>query len=189
MTYRSATCLTATCIAMVVLGLAGCSGWPGGPAGGRRSAGDGGLGALQRHDPALSGDGRWLASVMEQPRGPRLLLQEQSSGRVQPLRHLGNLAGVSSPALSWNGRYLAALVQGNGPARVVLEDRLRGRWQTLPLPAAGEAERLSLAPDASRLAVQWRRDGRRQVQVFALEALLEPDLPPATSVLGGGTGR
>lgn len=176
-------------ITLLSVALAGCNGWPGSPlAGGRRSAGDGGLGALQRRDPALSGDGRWLASVVEQPRGPRLLLQDQRSGRVQPLRHLGGLQGVSSPALSWNGRYLVALVQDRGPARVVLEDRLRGRWQTLPLRLAGEAERLSLAPDASRLAVQWRREGRTQLQVLELGSVLEPDRPAGSRVLGGGAG-
>ena len=78
--------------------------------------------------------------------------------------------------------------QDRGPGRVVLEDRLRGRWQTLPLRLAGEAERLSLAPDASRLAVQWRREGRTQLQVLELGSVLEPDRPAGSRVLGGGAG-
>ena len=65
---------------------------------------------------------------------------------------------------------------------------LRGRWQTLPLRLAGEAERLSLAPDASRLAVQWRREGRTQLQVLELGSVLEPDRPAGSRVLGGGAG-
>lgn len=144
-------------------------------------------GADSRRDPALSGDGRLLASVMERQGRARLLLQEQPSGRVLPLRHFGGRLPHRSPSLSWSGRYLAAIVQ-QGPERsVVLEDRLTGRPLRLPLPSGSQPEQLSLAPDGQRLAVQLWRDGRPQVELFDLSGLLERDLPPGLRV-DGGTG-
>jgi hypothetical protein len=36
--------------------------------------------------------------------------------------------------------------------------------------------------------VEVLRDGQRQVQVFALDGVLEPDQPAGRSLLGGGLG-
>lgn len=153
---------------------------------GRRSAGPTGLGAPeQRRDPALSGDGRLLASVVEREGRARVLLQEQPGGRLLPLRHLGGQLPHRSPSLSWSGRYLAVIVQ-QGPQRAVLiEDRLTGRPLRLPLPGGREPERLSLAPDGQRLAVQLWRDGRSQVELLDLSGLLERDLPGGQRQAGG----
>lgn len=140
--------------------------------------------AENRRDPALSGNGRLLASVVERQGRARLLLQEQPSGRVLPLRHFGGQLPHRSPSLSWSGRYLAAIVQ-QGPERaVVLEDRVTGRPLRLPLPAGSQPEQLSLAPDGQRLAVQLWRDGRQHVELFDLSGLLERDLPPGLRVAG-----
>ena len=154
---------------------------------GRRSAGPTGLGAAaeQRREPALSGDGRLLASLVERQGRARVLLQEQPSGRLLPLRHLGGQRPHRSPSLSWSGRYLAVIVQ-QGPERAVLiEDRLTGRPLRLPLPGGREPERLSLAPDGQRLAVQLWRDGRSQVELLDLSGLLERDLPAGGRQVGG----
>jgi hypothetical protein len=115
-----------------------------------------------------------------------LLLQEQPSGRVVPLRHLQRHQPHRSPSLSWNGRYVAVLVQ-EGPRRLaVIEDRATGRLHRLPLPGDQQPERLSLSPDARRLALELLRGGLPRVQVFALANLLEPDMPGGLSVQGGG---
>jgi len=169
-------------LAWSALALAGCEGgaWM------RRPAGPAGLGAEQRRDPALSGDGRLLASVVERQGLGRVILQEQPSGRVLPLRHLGGQHPHRSPSLSWNGRYLAVLVQ-RGPQRAVLiEDRLTGRPLSLPLPGGSAPEQVSLAPDGQRLAVQLWRNGRNQVEVFDLSGLLERD--PAPGLQSGSSG-
>ena len=152
----------------------------------RRPAPLGGAANSNRSDAALSGDGRLLASLIEDNGTTRLILQEQGSGRRLALRHWQRQTPHSSPSLSWNGRYLAGLVQQGEQRRVVVEDRLNGRLLRLPLPGGGQPERLSLAPDGSRLAVQVLRKGQWQVEVLGLDGLLEPDLPGATSVLGGG---
>jgi len=139
-----------------------------------------------REDPALSGNGRILASVVERGGRPTVMLQEQASGRLLRLRHLQRHQPHSSPSLSWNGRYLAALVQQGSRRVAIIEDRLSGRLHRLPLPGDREPERLSLSPDARRLALEVVQGGRRRIQVIDLGALLEPDLPGGTAAVGSG---
>jgi hypothetical protein len=139
-----------------------------------------------RQDPALSGDGRVLASLVERGGRPTVLLQEQPSGRPLPLRHLQRGQPHASPSLSWNGRYLAVLTRQGGRRLAVIEDRASGRLHRLPLPADLEPQRLSLSPDGRRLAMEVLQGGRSSLQVFDLAAMLEADLPaglPVRSVL------
>ncbi len=153
---------------------------------GRRPAAPLGLGRVDREDPALSGDGRLLATIVIRAGQPTVLLQEQASGRVLPLRHLRGDPPHRSPSLSWTGRYLAVLA-GQGRRRLALiEDRASGRLHRLMLPPDLEAERLSLAPDARRLAIEAVQAGRSRIRLFALSPLLEPDLPAGMPVRGGG---
>ena len=149
----------------------GSGGWLG-----RRQVPSGSLaGSEQRRDPALSGDGRLLASISERQGRSSVILQEQSSGRLLPLRHLRGHGPHRSPSLSWNGRYLAVLMQQGMQTVAVVEDRLRGQLLRLPAPAGASLERLSLAPDGQTLALQLVQAGQQRVQVFDLSGMLEPD--------------
>ena len=171
--------LPLVCLLPALIGLAGCgdTGLLGGSWLSRRQAPPGALGAgsEQRRDPALSGDGRLLASISERQGRSSVILQEQSSGRLLPLRLLRGHGPHRSPALSWNGRYLAVLMQQGMQTVAVVEDRLRGQLLRLPAPAGARVERLSLAPDGQTLALQLVQGGQQRVQVFELSGLLEPD--------------
>jgi len=156
------------------------------------------FGRLQPHrSPSLSWNGRYLAllvqqgperrvlaSVVRRDGGDTVLLQEQPSGTVLPLRHFGRLQPHRSPSLSWNGRYLALLVQQGPERRVLIEDRASGRLHRLPLPGGLVPESLSLAADGRRIAIAMEGDGRSRVQLYDLTALLEPDLPAGLPVPG-----
>jgi len=159
------------------LGLAGCNGDSMGLGlFNRRQAPPAALAsAQQRRDPALSGDGRLLASIVESSGRSRVLLQEQPSGRVLPLRHLRGHLPHRSPALSWNGRYLAVLLQQGNQTMAAIEDRLTGRLLRLPPPPGARVEQLSLAPDGQTLALQLVQGGQQRIQLFDLSTLLEPD--------------
>jgi hypothetical protein len=137
-----------------------------------------------RLNPALSGNGQWLASVVLRAGSPTLLLQEQPSGRPVPLPNLRGLTPHRSPSLSWNGRYLALVGQQGSRRLAVVQDRATGQLHRLPLPAGLEPEALSLAPDGRRVAISTVLQGRPQVQLFDLSGLLEADLPPAQAVRG-----
>ena len=114
-----------------------------------------------------------------------VVLQEQPNGQTIPLRHLRGHEPHSSPSLSWNGRYIAALVQ-QGPERVaILEDRVTGKLLRLPMANGSQPERLSLSPDARRIALQVMQDGQSRVQLFELSGQLEPDLPGGLTTQGG----
>ncbi len=163
---------------VALLTLAGCAdtGFLSGGWLSRRQASTGSLmGSEQRRDPALSGNGRLLASISERQGRSSVILQEQPSGRLLPLRHLRGHSPHRSPALSWNGRYLAVLMQQGMQTVAVVEDRLRGQLLRLPAPAGASVERLSLAPDGQTVALQLVQGGQQRVQVFDLSGLLEPD--------------
>ena len=155
----------------------------------RQSASPLGLnGAENREQPALSGDGRLLASLVERGGRTTVLLQERRSGKVLPLRHLKRHQPHSSPSLSWNGRYLALLIQRGARREAVIEDRANGALQPLFLPGNAEPRRLSLAPDARQLAVELTAQGSTRLQIYDHSGLLEPDLAPGQRESGGGPG-
>jgi Tol biopolymer transport system component len=139
-----------------------------------------------RQDPALSGNGRFLASVVSRGGRATVLLQEQPGGRTIPLPRLRRHQPHASPSLSWNGRYLALLIQQGSSRLPVIQDRLTGRLHRLPRPGGRETERLSLSPDGQRLALQVVRAGRSRVEVLDLRPLLEPDRPAGRISPGGG---
>lgn len=169
-------------VALIAGGCIGQGGWFG-----RRNAGGAGfLEARNRQEPALSGNGQWLASVIERNGRLSLLLQRQPDGQMVPLRHIRGHEPHSSPALSWNGRYVAALVQQGSQRLPVIEDRASGQLLRIPLPGDRTAVKLSLAPDAQRLALELVQGGQRRVQVFDLSGMLEPDRPAGLVERGGG---
>lgn len=145
-----------------------------------------GLGPETRLEPALSGDGRFLASLLEQDGRSTVVLQERSTGRLLPLAHLQGNQPHRSPSLSWNGRYLALIIQQGDHALAVLEDRATGQLHQLPLPGTLQVQRLSLSPEASRLAMEVTEGGRQRVLLFDLSGRFEPDLAPGQSLRGGG---
>lgn len=169
---------------VLALALSGCVSWPGL----RRSAGTAALGDRNREDPALSGQGRVLASVMPRGGRPTVVLQEQPSGRLLPVGPLSRWTPHSSPSLSRNGRYVALLVRQGERSLPVIWDRASGQLHRLPLPPGQEAERLSLSPEGRSLAIEVWREGRASLRLFDLSGLLEPDLPGGLRVQGGGPG-
>lgn len=147
-----------------------------------------GLGAEAREQPALSADGRLLASLVERAGRTTVLLQDRRSGRMLPLRQLRGHQPHSSPSLSWTGRYLALLIQQGPQRQAVIEDRATGQLQPLPLPPGRQPLRLSLAPDGQRLAIDLLDNGQRRIELFDLSGLLEPDRGPGLRQSDSGAG-
>jgi Tol biopolymer transport system component len=139
----------------------------------------GGLGIGDQIDPALSGNGRLLATVAERGGRRAVRLLERNTGRELALPGLQQGQPHSSPSLSWNGRYLAMIQQRGGQKQVVLLDRAQSQWRPLALPPDRVPERLSISPDGQRLALQVLRQGQEDVELFRLP-FLEPDLPAGT---------
>lgn len=113
--------------------------------------------------------------IVDQRGRPTVQLKDLRSGGPLPLRHLNRHQPHSSPSLSWNGRYLALITQRGQRRLAVVLDRLNGRLHPLPLPGGRDPIRLSLAPDARKLALQVADQGQWRVEVLDLSELLEPD--------------
>ena len=127
-----------------------------------------------QEDPALSGDGRLLAVITDLQGRPTVQLRDADGG-LRALPQLRRHQPHSSPSLSWNGRYLALITQRGQRRLAVVLDRLNGRLHPLPLPGGRDPIRLSLAPDARRLALQVADQGQWRVELLDLSELLEPD--------------
>ena len=151
---------------LLAAGLLGCTGQV-------EKAGDAWLNRSQQ-DPALSGDGRLLAMISELRGRPTVLLRNEN-GSIQPVPQLRRHQPHSSPSLSWNGRYLALITQRGQRRLAIVLDRLNGRLHPLPLPGGRDPIRLSLAPDARKLALQVADQGQWRVEVLDLSEMLEPD--------------
>ncbi|HJM80077.1 MAG TPA: hypothetical protein QF818_00105, partial [Prochlorococcaceae cyanobacterium Fu_MAG_72] len=128
-----------------------------------------------QQDPALSGNGKMLAVIVDQRGRPTVQLRDLQNGKILPLRHFSRHQPHSSPSLSWNGRYLAAITQRGDRRLTIIEDRLTGRVHPLPLPGGRAPVRLSLSPDARQLALQVAYQGHWRIEVFDLSQILEPD--------------
>ena len=134
-----------------------------------------------QQDPSLSGDGRLLAVISDLRGRPTVMLRD-ASGNPSAVPQLRRHQPHSSPSLSWNGRYLALITQRGQRRVAVVLDRLSGRLHPLPLPGGRDPIRLSLAPDARRLALQVADRGQWRVEVLDLSDLLEPDRAAGTNL-------
>ena len=144
--------------------------------------------SINQQDPALSGNGEKLALIVDYQGRPSVELRDLRNGKVLPLRHLSRNQPHSSPSLSWNGRYIAVIVQRGVRRLVIIEDRLTGRSHQIPMSGERIPVRLSLAPDASQLALQITDKGKWRIELFDLSGKIEPDQPIGRGLLNDSGG-
>ena len=127
-------------------------------------------------DPALSGDGSTLAFIQEKNGRPTIRLENVLTGKPVYLRHIIKNHPHSSPSLSWNARYIAVIAQSTRKPIVMIEDLRKRRLYKLILPGEYLPISLSISPDASKIAVQFIKQGKSQIQIFSLRKILEEDI-------------
>ena len=154
---------------LIGMGLVGCSG--------RVDRASGGLLAKSQQDPALSGNGQWLAVISDLRGRQTVQLRNVSNGSIQALPQLKRHQPHSSPSLSWNGRYLALITQQGRRRMAVIADRLNGRLHPIQLPGGRDPIQVSLSPDAQTMALQVTDQGLWRVEMFDLSEMLESDRP------------
>ena len=130
-----------------------------------------------QEDPSLSGNGEKLAFIVDYNGRPSVQLRDLRNGKILPLRHFSRNQPHSSPSLSWNARYVAAIAQRGNRRLVIIEDRVTGRSHKLRIPGERIPVRLTLAPDASQLALQLAEKGKWRIELFDLREKIEPDKP------------
>ena len=154
---------------LIGMGLVGCNG--------RVDRASGGLLAKSQQDPALSGNGQWLAVISDLRGRQTVQLRNVSNGSIQALPQLKSHQPHSSPSLSWNGRYLALITQQGRRRMAVIADRLNGRLHPIQLPGGRDPIQVSLSPDAQTMALQVTDQGLWRVEMFDLSEMLEIDRP------------
>lgn len=127
--------------------------------------------------PALSGNGRWLALVSNRSGYQDLVIYDLQDNRFLPLPRLGQGDRVvDSPSLSRNGRYVVYLAYDRGHFEVQLYDRVQQRHQRLTPGYRGWLRNPTISPDGRYVAVETARRGQWDIEVFDRGAAIEPDL-------------
>lgn len=133
--------------------------------------------------PALSGDGRWIAFISDR-RGPnQILLYDLRE------RHYVELPGLyvggeitDSPSLSRTGRYLVYRVAIDGRPVIALYDRLARRSELLTNNYRGTLRNPSIGPDGRYIVFESARDGQWNIEILDRGASIELDIADGTLI-------
>lgn len=117
--------------------------------------------------PALSGDGRFLALLSNRGGNPRLVLYDLQQQRFVDLPQLNQRnALIESPSLSRSARYIVYVVSERGRPEIALYDRVSQRRQLLTQGLRGPLRNPSISPDGRYVAFESGRRGQWDVEVF-----------------------
>ena len=127
--------------------------------------------------PALSGDGRYLAFLSNRRGRQELVLfdlQQNQPVSLPPLNRRGRL--IESPSLSRSGRYLVYLVNERGRPHIELYDRQRQRRQILMLGTRSAIRHPSISTEGRYVAFEQSHNGQWDIQVLDRGPGIEPDI-------------
>lgn len=138
------------------------------------------------HDeqPALSGDGRWLALVSNRNGINQILLYDLQTQRFVSTDGLNqNRAIAESPSLSRTGRYLAYVINLEGRSEIALYDRATRRSELLTQGYRSWLRNPQISPEGRYIVFETARRGQWDVEVLDRGPLIELDIPDGTPVV------
>jgi Tol biopolymer transport system component len=133
--------------------------------------------------PALSGNGRFLAFVSNRNGAHQLLvydLQQQQFIRIQGLSRPNTI--VESPSLSYTGRYITYITSDQGRPVVALYDRVAQQAQILTPIYRGWARNPNISPDGRYVVFETSARGQWDVEVLDRGPNIELDIPNGVNV-------
>ena len=132
----------------------------------------------QERQPALSGDGRWLAFVSNRNGNNQILLYDLQQRQTVPLFGLspGN-AIAESPSLSRTGRYLAYISTVQGRPDIALYDRATRRTKILTQGYRSWLRNPHISPDGRYIVFETSRRGQWDLEVLDRGPNIELDIP------------
>lgn len=140
-------------------------------------------------EPALSGNGRFLAMVTNRGGRQDLALYDIQQQRFLEIPRLNRRnALVESPSLSRSARYIVYVVSERGRPEIALYDRVTQRRQMLTNGFRGPVRNPSISPDGRYVAFESGRRGQWDVEVFDRGASVQLDLVPGAPNGNGGAG-
>lgn len=136
--------------------------------------------------PAISGNGRYLAFVSHRNGVQQLLLYDLEQQRFIPLPRLNRRETIAeSPSLSYTGRYIAYITSDQGRPIVALYDRVVQQSQYLTQFYLGWVRHPSISPDGRYVVFESTSRGQWDVEVLDRGPNVELDIPDGTRI--GGT--
>ncbi|WP_081980708.1 TolB family protein [Neosynechococcus sphagnicola] len=128
--------------------------------------------------PALSGDGRFLAFVSSRNGTAQILFYDLQQRRFWDLPGLNRPDAIAeSPSLSYTGRYLVYLSAAQGRPEIQLYDRITQRVQPLSVGYRGWMRHPSMSPDGRYIAFENSLRGQWDIEVFDRGPNIELDRP------------
>lgn len=128
--------------------------------------------------PALSGNGRFVALVSNRNNGRRILLYDLQQQLLMPLPRLnrGNTI-VDSPSLSYTGRYIVYIASDQGKPSLMLYDRATQQPQNLTQWYQGWVRNPSISPDGRYITFESGLRGQWDIEVLDRGSNVELDIP------------
>lgn len=105
--------------------------------------------------PALSGDGHFLAFVSNRSRNRGILLYDLKQRQIVALPHLNRSDAIAeSPSLSYTGRYIVYIASDSIRPEIELYDRALQQPQVLTASYRGWFRNPSISPDGRYVAFE-----------------------------------
>jgi Tol biopolymer transport system component len=133
--------------------------------------------------PALSGNGRFLAFVSNRNGSHQILvydLQQQIFLRTPGLNRLETIA--ESPSLSYTGRYIVYLTSDQGRPVIALYDRATQQSQVLTPAYRGWVRNPGISPDGRYVVFETASRGQWDIEVLDRGPNVELDIPNGAPV-------
>lgn len=132
--------------------------------------------------PALSGDGRFVAFVSSREGDRKIVMYDLQQKRFVDLPSLNQREAIAeSPSLSRTGRYIAYISSDQGRPEVELYDRATQRAEIMTRGYRGWVRNPSLSPDGRYIVFETSRRGQWDVEVLDRGSNVELDLPDGST--------
>jgi Tol biopolymer transport system component len=133
--------------------------------------------------PALSGDGRFLAFVSNRDGQRNVLMYDLQQRRLVDLPRLNLRSAIAeTPSLSYSGRYLVYLASDRGRPEIELYDRITNRTQVLTMGYQGWVRNPSISPDGRFITFETGKRGQWDLETLDRGLNIELDLPDGTMI-------
>lgn len=127
--------------------------------------------------PALSGNGRFLAFVSNRNGKRNILLYDLQQQKFVDIPRLNRRDAIAeSPSISNNARYIVYTASDSGRPEIELYDRLTNRWQVLTLGYRGWLRNPSISADGRYIVFESGRRGQWDLEVIDRGPLIELDI-------------
>ena len=128
--------------------------------------------------PALSGNGQFLAFVSSRNGDSQILLYDIKSRNFVDLPGLNSKVTIAqNPSLSRNARYLAYLASNQGKPDIFIYDRVTQKAEVVTIGYRSLIRNPALSPDGRYLVFETDRRGQWDIEVIDQGSGIELDKP------------